>query len=153
MPPYQYVIDSSALFDLRKNYRQNTFRSLWTNFNGMCDNLQIISTREVLREIKNGNDELVPWSEEKEHIFLEPCESEYLIVQEIVLNFPKPSELNSTKPWADPFVLACAKHYSLILIQHEKIKGNSPRIPFIAKSLNVKCISLPDFFEEEGWEF
>src|SRR5215217_5824593 len=109
MPPYQYVIDSSALFDLRKSYRQTTFKSLWDNFNFLCQQSQIIAPREVYREINNGTDELIPWSREYEHIFLEPCEEEFKIAAEVVVRFPKPSELNSMRPWADPFVIACAK--------------------------------------------
>lgn len=37
----------------------------------------IIAPREVLREIKKGNDELVEWAEEYEDNFLEPTDEEY----------------------------------------------------------------------------
>src|SRR5215211_1013273 len=100
--PYQYVIDSSALFDLRRYYRLSTFKTLWDNFNEMCLNSQIVAPREVLREIHNGNDELITWSDQYDYMFLEPCEEEFNIVSEIVQKFPKPSELMSIKPWADP---------------------------------------------------
>ena len=51
-PPYQYVIDSSALFDLKNQYPQQIFKGLWDSFNEMCRQQQIVAPREVLREIK-----------------------------------------------------------------------------------------------------
>lgn len=152
-PPYQYVIDSSALFDLRRQYPRRVFGGLWERFEEMCDNQQIVAPYEVLREIKNGQDELYEWSKERDNIFLEPCEEEYSIVQEIVSKYNCGEKLYSTKPWADPFVISCAKYYGLPIIQHELLEGNRVKIPLIAKAYKLNCLTLVKLFDEENWFF
>ncbi|MBS4065458.1 MAG: DUF4411 family protein, partial [Chitinophagaceae bacterium] len=69
--PYQYLLDSSALFDLKRDYPISIFPSLWDSFNNLCQNKIIVAPREVLREIKKGNDELVEWAHNFDEIFLE----------------------------------------------------------------------------------
>jgi hypothetical protein len=153
-PPYQYVLDSSALFDLRKMYPQHIFPGLWDRFNEMCNQKQIVSTREVFREIKKGNDELIPWAEQFEEIFLEPCEDELIITADILKYYPDNILAKySTRPWADPLVVSCAKYYSLPIIQHEVVDANQFKIPPIAKKVGVSCLRLTDFFQDEGWQF
>src|SRR5258707_6299037 len=113
-PPYQYVIDTSALIDLKDQYPVKIFPGLWERFNEMCEQEKIIAPREVLREIKRGDDELLSWAESYDRIFLEPCNSEIEILQDVLASYSeKAKEKNNTGPWADPLVIACAKHYVL----------------------------------------
>ena len=103
-PPYQYVFDSSALFDLKRDYPINIFPTLWEWFNDMCKEELVIAPREVLREIKNGNDELVDWAKEFDNLFLEPTDEEVGILSQVMVCYtPKIIEKHSIKPWADPF--------------------------------------------------
>lgn len=153
-PPYQYVIDSSALFDLKNLYPEGIFPSVWERFNDMCKEKLIIAPREVLREIKKGNDDLLEWAELHEEIFLIPEEEELLLNQSIISLYPQTVILKySTRPWADPLVIACAKHYGLPIIQHETNDPNQYKIPAVAKKFDILCLSLVDFFKEEGWSF
>lgn len=153
-PPYQYVIDSSALFDLKNQYPKKIFPGIWERLEEMFHYRLIIAPREVLREIKNGNDELVEWAGEYEDNFLEPADEEYMLVQDILLRYPENIITKySFRPWADPFVIACAKHYRLPIIQHETNDPNQFKIPSVAKKYNIECIRLIQFFEEENWSF
>lgn len=152
-PPYQYVIDSSALYDLRLLYPKRIFSGVWERFNEMCANKLIVAPREVLREIHNGHDDLINWADEYENIFLEPCEDEFYIVQEIVEKFRRNLDVFETRAWADPFVIACAKYHGITIIQHEKLNGNKLKLPFLAGQYGIECIKLVDFFDEESWTF
>jgi hypothetical protein len=153
-PPYQYVIDSSALFDLKDQYPVNIFSGLWDSFNDICRERLVIAPREVLREIKGGNDELLSWAHEHEDIFLEPCEEELIILQALMGQYPKEVIAKySTRPWADPLVIACAKHYRLPIIQHETNDRNQYKIPPMAAKLKIKCIKLVEFFNDQNWNF
>lgn len=153
-PPYQYVIDSSALFDLKDFYPERIFRGLWERFNEMCEQQLIIAPREVLREIKRGNDELVDWANDHAGIFLEPCDEEQLLNQKILAVYPEKEIIKySTRPWADPLVIACAKYYGLVVIQHESTDPNQFKIPPVAKKFDVNCIRLIEFFDEQNWAF
>jgi hypothetical protein len=154
--PYEYSLDSSALFDLKRQYPGQVFPGVWDNFNEMCGRKSIIAPREVLNEIKKGNDELIEWAEEYSDIFLEPTEDEYEIMQEILLGYYPPeiiSKYGTGRPWADPFVLASAKYHNLYIIQHEVTDPNQYKIPAIAKRLGVNCIRLVELFERESWQF
>jgi thiol-disulfide isomerase/thioredoxin len=152
--PYQYIIDTSALFDLRKNYPERIFPTLWENFNEMCRYKYIVAPREVLREIKKGNDELLEWSDLFQDIFLEPCDEEIPIIQEIMSQYPEHIiEKYSTRPWADPLVISGAKHYNIPIIQHENSDSSQYKIPSVAKNFKIKCIRLVDLFDDQSWKF
>ncbi len=49
-----YVFDNSPLSTLFRNYYRRRFPSLWQHFDDLVDSGEIISTREVLREIEDG---------------------------------------------------------------------------------------------------
>lgn len=153
-PPYQYVIDTSALIDLKNQYPEKIFPGVWERFNEMCDQEKIIAPREVKKEIKRGDDELIEWVETYDSIFLEPCDEEIEIFQEVFSSYStKEIEKHSTGPWADPLVIASAKHFGLPIIQQELNDSRQFKIPSIGKLLGVSCIRLIKFFEDEGWSF
>lgn len=153
-PPYQYVIDTSALIDLKNQYPESVFPGVWERFNEMCGDGKIIAPREVLKEIKRGDDSLATWADLNDQVFLEPCESEIEILQQVLRVYsPLAIEKHSTGLWADPLVIACAKHYNLPIIQQELNDSKQFKIPSIAKQFNVNCIKLIKFFEEESWLF
>ncbi len=149
--PYKYVIDSSALFDLKKNYTPIVFKGLWDKFNKLCDDETIISVREVYNEIKRGEDWLLEWADQYGKIFFEPATvEEFILIGELQEKEPTWIDIYSDKPAADPFVIACAKTRNLIVVQHEQLTKNLPRI---AKGLGLTCYRLQDLFEAEKWEF
>jgi len=153
-PPYQYVVDTSALIDLKNQYPESVFPGLWERFNEMCDQKKIVSPREVLREIKKGDDDLLEWSEKYPEIFLEPTEEEIEILQEILASYSQNAIGKfSTGPWADPFVIACAKHYQIPIIQQELNDLKQYKLPAVAKLHGITCLHLVKFFADEGWTF
>jgi hypothetical protein len=151
--PYKYVIDSSALFDLKRNYPPTVFKGVWDNFEKMCNSLEIISVREVKGEVEKGMDWLVEWAKEHPRIFLEPTYEELSYVGELQEKYPHLIDYNSDRPAADPFVIACARQYKIKIIQHEKLQNNKQKLPFVAKHEGLECILLTQLFELEKWEF
>ncbi len=150
-PIHKYVLDSSALFDLKKHYNPTIFKRLWEMFDQLCDSGVIISVKEVYREIHRGEDWLLEWSDKHKKMFMAPeTIEECCIIDELQQAEPSWIDPNSDKPVADPFVIACAKTRGLIIIQHEQLNRNLPKH---AKRLGVTCYRLQDFFEAENWEF
>jgi hypothetical protein len=49
-----YIFDTSPLSSLFRNFYRRRFPSLWEKFDALVDNGQILSVREVLREINDG---------------------------------------------------------------------------------------------------
>lgn len=153
-PPYQYVIDTSALIDLYKQYPRRIFSGLWTRFEEMCNEKLIIAPKEVLSELRRQDDDLLQWAKDNGDIFLEPSENEVLILARIFEVYPPQIIAKyDTTPWADPLVIACAAHYRLGIIQHESNDSNQYKIPPVARIFGVPCIRLVEFFDEQGWEF
>lgn len=77
----KYVFDTSPFVSLFKNFYPSTFVTLWQNFDALIEAGEIVSTREVYREIEGQNDELKEWA--KDH---------------------NPRRPVCTPPWSDPKV-------------------------------------------------
>lgn len=79
-----YVFDNSPLSKLFRNYYPMTFRSLWERFDALVASGSIVSTREVLREIKDGNqDKLLQWVRRHPEVFAIPTAAEGAFVARI----------------------------------------------------------------------
>jgi hypothetical protein len=152
--PFKYVIDTSALIDLKNNYPPAVFKdTVWKDFDRLFRTRTIISVREVYLEIKKGSDFLTSWSEQHQECFLYPESDECLTVQSLQENFDKFVELNKNGPHADPWVIACALKYDLIIIQHERLQNNKQKLPYVAQQKNVRYIKIPELFEIEKLKY
>src|SRR5947208_13452422 len=154
-----YVFDNSPLSVLFKNFYRNTFRSLWDNFDALVDDGRIVSTREALREIEDGAPEnLLAWAKDHTELFATPTAVEAQFVARIyaVTHFQQNIEqqklLKGGKN-ADPFVIAKAAVEDRAVVTMEEFKPNAAKIPNICRHFGVKCLSLQEFMDEEGWEF
>jgi hypothetical protein len=151
----KYVFDSGPFIDL-KNYPGDVFAGLWENFNHLIQNGQIVSSSEVLRVLRDYDDEMAEWAKENKQIFLKPSVEEQTLVKSILEKHPeliKREAILLGKPQADPFVIAQAKTHECILVHNEKMKPNAHRIPNVCKEFGVNEIPLFEVFRREGWRF
>ncbi|HOO98077.1 MAG TPA: DUF4411 family protein [Bacteroidales bacterium] len=151
----KYVIDTGPIIDL-KGYYSEVFVTLWENIDGLIRQGDIISTREVYRELQKRDDEAKAIADKYKFIFRAPSLEEQSYVSEILRNHKeliKFKNITSGLPVADPFVIALAICNKSILITSELYKANSHNIPNICKEYDIKCISLKEFFKLEGWKF
>ncbi len=58
----KYVFDTGPFITLFKNYYRATFVTLWENFDTLVAAGDIVLTREVFREIKGQEDNLLTWA-------------------------------------------------------------------------------------------
>jgi hypothetical protein len=54
---------------------------------------------------------------------------------------------------ADPFVIAKAAIDGRAVVTMEQLRPNAVKIPNIWQRFRVKCLSLEEFMEVEGWQF
>jgi len=154
-----YVFDNSPLSVLFKNFYRNTFRSLWDNFDRLVAEGRIVSTREALREIEDGAPEkLLRWAKDHTELFATPTAAEARFVARIysVPHFQQNIEQQKLLKGgnnADPFVIAKAAVEGRAVVTMEQLKLNAARIPNICQYFRVRCLSLEEFMEEEGWQF
>lgn len=109
-----YIFDSSS-FIVLGHYFPDQFPSFWINFNASVNKGDIVSVREVLKELdtRPSRAHLLAWIKDHRHIFLLPDSQESAFVAEI-FKIPKFCDLISKKqrlqanPVADPFLIASA---------------------------------------------
>lgn len=71
-----YVIDTSVVSALHKNYYREHFPTLWKNFDGLVASGRVTSTREAFRELEDFGGDSFTWAKEHEHIFAVPDAAE-----------------------------------------------------------------------------
>jgi hypothetical protein len=154
-----YVFDTSPLSTLFKNYYRNRFPSLWRRFDDLVAGSQIISTREVSREIDDGAvGSLRLWAADQNGLFATPTAPEGAFVASIygVAHFQQNIEQQKLLKGgrnADPFVIAKAAVEGRTVVTMELFKENAAKIPNICHHFGVPCLTLEGFMETEGWEF
>jgi hypothetical protein len=154
-----YVFDTSPLSTLFKNFYRNRFPSLWVLFDELVANGDIVSTREVWREIEDGATEsLRDWAAQNQQLFTVPTAAEGAFVTRIYAipqfqqNIEQQKILKGGKN-ADAFVIAKAAVVHGTVVTMERLRPNAVKIPNICRNFNIGCLSLEEFMEQEGWQF
>lgn len=154
-----YVFDTSPLTTLFKNYYPARFPSLWEKFDALVDGGEIVSAKEVLRELADGPVEAARlWAADHPSIFHPPTAAEAAFIGKIynVSHFQHNIEQQKLLKGgrnADPFVISKAAIEGRAVVSMEQFKANSAKIPNICKHFGVSCLSLEEFMENEGWIF
>jgi len=154
-----FVSDTSSLRALG-NYYPERFPSFWELFNQEITKGNVLSVREVHREMiqQNTREWLTEWVENNSGIFLLPTQAEMEFVREIfeVPHFktlvPERQILKGSTV-ADPFIIASAKISGGCVITEEGMKPNAAKIPNVCEHFSVDCIDLEGFLVEVGWQF
>ena len=81
-----YVIDSSSLIELNRRYPIDVFPTLWQKVETLINNGQLISHKEVAKEISVMDDSLNKWAKKQKGFFKELDEKQMEIAKEILKN-------------------------------------------------------------------
>ena len=154
-----YAFDTSPLSTLFRNYYRTVFRSLWEGFDELVADGDILSTREVLREIEDGAPEnLREWAAAHAELFPAPTAEEAQFITRIYAvphfqNNIEGKKLLRGGRLADPFVIARAGVTGATVVTMETLKPNAADIPNICEHFEIPWLSLQGFMETEGWTF
>ena len=153
-----YIFDTSPLSSLFKNYYRGRFPTLWEQLETLIAGGDVVSTREVARELEQYATAEDEWLRANRAIFTVPTVAEAEVVRNIydVAHFRQNIELKKLQKGglnADPFVIAKAAVSEGTVVTLEKFLPNATRIPNICQHFGVRCIDLEGFMEEEDWEF
>jgi hypothetical protein len=154
-----YVLDTSSLIVI-ENYYPDLFPTFWNKLNTLVANGQIISTKEVFREIENINHKsiVLDWAKQHKELFATPSLQELLFVKSIfsVSHFQclinEKQRLKGTAV-ADPFVIAAAKVKNGTVVTEEHLKPNAAKIPNVCKHFGIPYTDLEGFMKELKWTF
>lgn len=141
-----YIIDSSALIDLKNSYPIKNNSHLWKKIEKICKEGKLIAPMEVYKEIKNGSDELVEWIDKISFIFI-PHEDIILNrkFQKVMSEFPQVHDDKKKKYDADPWIIALA----LYKIEEENDKLPALRNEYIvvtSESIKNRLIKACEYF-------
>lgn len=154
-----YVFDTSPLSTLFRNYYRNRFPSLWERFDYLVETGEIVSTREVFREVEDGPvASLLEWAKQNRNLFTTPNAAEGVFVGRIytISHFQQNIEQQKLLKGgnnADPFVIAKAYSENKTVVTMELLKSGASKIPNICHHFSIPCITLEKFMEEENWKF
>jgi hypothetical protein len=135
------------------------FPSIWDRLNDLASDGNLISVREVYKEVlKNCPEEHIEkWVKRHKKLFIVPDEKEleYLLTlmkTQENRNLVKLKNIIKGLPVADPFIITVAKHRNGIVVTQE---GHNPgaKIPYICSKENIQCCSLRDFFGRENIKY
>jgi hypothetical protein len=158
-----YCIDASSLMELARVYPQTRFPRVWEKVDGLVESGRLIAPKEVLEEIKQGEDLLLPWARKSRGMF-KPFDTEQAkMVSKILKDCSSLIDPMKETAQADPFLIALAmvgsesqakslfKVTYVVVTQEGRNKPN--KIPQVCARSGVKSIRLLDMFEREKWEF
>lgn len=154
-----YVFDTSS-FIVLSHYFPEQFPSFWGKFNEFVAGGNIISVREVYKELEGRGSQLhlQNWIKENKGIFLRPNEEETSFVRRIFAithfqNLVTSKQILKGTPAADPFVIASARIRNACVVTEEKKKPNSAKIPIVCEKFSIDCKNLEGFMKTEKWLF
>jgi hypothetical protein len=153
-----YVLDTSVLSALHRNYYRERFPSLWKLFDQMIVDGGFTSTREVFREIEDLGGAVLEWATKNQELFVVPNAKEGGVVATIYAVTHFQANMEKQKIYkggknADPFVVARAAVLGGTVVSMEKLRPNAAKIPNICQHFGVGCIDLEEFMEVQGWTF
>lgn len=153
-----YVIDTSVISALHRNYYRNRFVTLWERFDAMVADGKFTSTREALRELEDRGGDSFDWAQNNAGLFTTPDAKEgafvagIYAVEHFQANIEKQKILRGGRN-ADPFLIARAASVGATVLSMEQFKPNAAKIPNICEHFNVPCLDLRGFMEKEDWVF
>lgn len=155
-----YIFDCNTISSIFRFYYRSSAKSFWARFDQAAKKGQLISVREVRREIKElgRGDALELWADDNIGFFHDPIPEELDFIKKIYTvkhfrqNISK-KQMLCGKPFADPFIIAKAKILKASVVTQEKLKPNAAQIPNICAHFKIKCYDLERFLAKEGWLF
>lgn len=137
-----YVIDTSVVSALHRNYYRARFVSLWKRFDEMVAAGGLTSTREALRELEDLGGNGYGWALKNPDLFTVPDAKEGTFVTKIYVvahfqaNMEKQKLLRGGRN-ADPFLIARAVATGATVLTMEQLKPNAAKIPNICQHFGV----------------
>ena len=152
-----YILDTNIIrkifFHLPK--KGKTFELVWEALEQGIEQGKYISVDECYNELArqfSKDVDAFKWINERKKMFLNPNNSESLIIRKLFEN-PKFREsihsknILDNRPSADVYIVAKACEISAVVVTAEEYKPNSAQLPNLCEALNVKYIDYDSFME------
>jgi hypothetical protein len=145
-----FCVDSSGWLDgWRRNYPPDVFPTLWQRVEQLVDAGEIIASEEVYVELAKKDDDLHDWIQARKSMLIPPDEHIQQRVAEILTKYPRLVDTLKGRSQADPFVIGTALERSAVVVTGELLGSPAkPRIPYVCRAENVRCITFLEMIRE-----
>ena len=154
MPP-PYVIDTSIWIHVGRHHPPDIFRSVWQRFDTAAAAGDIVSPKEVLHELQQGDDALGAYLGARSSLFVPLDEAQMTAVADVVRACPGLVDEEAERGRADPFVVALARVRGGTVVTGERPRRSSTapfRIPDACAHYGLSCLDWFGFLREIGWQ-
>lgn len=151
-----YSFDSGAIINGRRQiYKPRNFKALWMQIEQMIASGQVRAVDEVRREVLKKDDEAAAWTKAQTALFVPLTREVQLATKEVLAAHPRLLGIGGgPRNGADAFVIGLAMAEGGAVVTQEVPRNiDKPRIPDVCDAMGVTWLTLPDFVEEQGWEF
>src|SRR5436305_146890 len=131
---------------MNRSYPVPAFVPLWDNLGALVKIERLISSEEVLRDLKKKEGDAVhAWALEHDAMFVPLTEDIQRVVIEIMTAHERLVDARSGKSMSDPFVIATALIKGCVVVTEEGPGSEQrPKIPYVCAARKVKCMRLRD---------
>jgi hypothetical protein len=149
----KYSIDTNAFLTAwNETYRPASFENFWKRLEDLIAEGRAFASEEVLRELQKKDDGVSTWAKEQKGLFV-PLEAEQLVlVKQLAADYPGLAKERLGRMRADGFVIGLAQWSGLVVVTAENRRGPD-KIPNICDALRIRCVSIADMIQSEGWKF
>ena len=146
-----YAIDTCSITALKRRYPRPVFESVWAFVESLAAARRLISSEEVLEELRAFDDECLDWAERHKQIFIPTGARIQLEAKRIINQHPNLIDLKKPKSGADPFLIAVARIHGAAVVTEEEKSGGPPKlkIPDVCALEKLACLRIVDLFKAE----
>jgi predicted nucleic acid-binding protein len=147
----RYCLDTSVLINgWHKRYRPDVFPSIWATISDLMLDATVFSCEEVYLELKEQDDDLFKWADERRKSFLQPDEYVNDEMLNVMARFPNLAARGASLNKADPWIVAVARVSGAVVVTDEQPSEKSrstkpPKLPNVCEALNVQWMRPIDF--------
>ncbi len=158
----KYCLDTNVVSSFLKltpeeTYGKDVFASAWGFIEEKIASGQMIMPKVVADELKKwGNPEVDAWVQTYAHAFVNIDDAQLTSMRSIVNRFP--TYASATGYSNDLHIVGLSKARNLTVVTLEKRQTQisvtkSPKIPNVCDDQGMVCLSVVEFFREEGVNF
>jgi hypothetical protein len=145
---------------MKKEYRLETFPSLWKDMVGLVTQKRLFAPNQVLEELKHKDDDICQWCRSRKDMFVREDIRILTTAQSIIRNFPQLSDHDKEIEDADPYVVALAqelKKQKTLNNRNVKVVANEGEKKFhihdVCGRMGIDSIRFVEMVYLEGWKY
>lgn len=153
----KYCLDTSVFIEgWHRVWPPDLVPEFWDRLAELIDTGLAVAPREVLVDLEKKDDDIKAWAHERDrNAFIPETPEVQASVKEILDAFPRLVDNRKGRNRSDPWVIAVARVYRLILVTQEVNPGTPtrPTIPLVCRHFGVEYIDIHALCRREGWRF